>query len=369
MLFRSLMRRIEETNKSARNTWEALTGTIVNFWAAMGGPMVTSLYPYIKAVNDFVGGPMMEWVKQNENLVKWLGLGALAVGGLLVVLGGLGIILGAVGQGVGFAVGGLKILWSICSLLVSGIGLLARGLTMLIPVVGRLLITAFLAAARASWAFTISLLANPITWIIAGIIALGVAIYMLVKHWDAVKAATQRFWSWFRSLVGRIGTAVGQAVSNGWNATKMAISNAVTSMEEVGSKLLSVFTSLPGKLFKAGAAMMDMFIAGVKSKIAAVVDTVTGVTERIRGFFNRSPAKEGPLKDIHQHKFSEMVALAIRPEPIVNAVRAVTSAGLLALAPLTSPAMASLSSPAMVASAHASATPRPALAKIGRAHV
>ena len=96
-----LMQRIEETNKSARNTWGALTGTIENFWAAVGEPIVTSLYPLIHAVNDFVGGPLMDWVNENRELVKWLGLGALALGVFLVVLGGLGIVAGAVASGVG----------------------------------------------------------------------------------------------------------------------------------------------------------------------------------------------------------------------------------------------------------------------------
>ncbi|GAB6035881.1 hypothetical protein JCM15519_04400 [Fundidesulfovibrio butyratiphilus] len=116
-----LMQRIDAVNKSAKNTWEALTGTIENFWAAMGGPMVTSLYPYIKAVNDFVGGPMMEWASQNQELVKWLGLGALAVGGLLVVLGGLGIVAGAVASGFAVLAGAVAAVFSPVTLVVAAV--------------------------------------------------------------------------------------------------------------------------------------------------------------------------------------------------------------------------------------------------------
>lgn len=55
-----LMQRIKAVNQSAKNTWEALTGTITNFWAAVGGPMVTALYP-----------PMLGDCKDQRSFVMW----------------------------------------------------------------------------------------------------------------------------------------------------------------------------------------------------------------------------------------------------------------------------------------------------------
>jgi len=94
-----LFQRLKEMAESVKGVWESLTGTITNVWAAVGKPMVTALMPFLKKLNDFAGGPLMEWVKQNEQLVKWLGLAALATGVLLVALGGLGIVAGAVASG------------------------------------------------------------------------------------------------------------------------------------------------------------------------------------------------------------------------------------------------------------------------------
>lgn len=50
-------------------------------------------------------------------------------------------------------------------------------------------------AAFATGLFSAALWACPITWIIAGIIALGVGIFLLVKHWDKVKVAMGSFFS------------------------------------------------------------------------------------------------------------------------------------------------------------------------------
>lgn len=50
--------------------------------------------------------------------------------------------------------------------------------------------------------FGAALLASPITWIIGGIVALGVAIYMLIKHWDKVKKAFQSAFAWIKKHLG-----------------------------------------------------------------------------------------------------------------------------------------------------------------------
>lgn len=49
-------------------------------------------------------------------------------------------------------------------------------------------------AISATWAFTAALLANPMTWVVIGIVALIAAIVLLVKNWDAVSAAIKKTW-------------------------------------------------------------------------------------------------------------------------------------------------------------------------------
>jgi len=49
-----------------------------------------------------------------------------------------------------------------------------------------------LVAATVAW--TAALLANPITWVVVGLVALGVAVYELIKHWKDVTAFAKRMW-------------------------------------------------------------------------------------------------------------------------------------------------------------------------------
>ena len=488
-----LMQRIEETNKSARNTWEALTGTIENFWAAVGGPVVTSLYPLIHAVNDFVGGPMMEWVKQNENLVKWLGLGALAVGGLLVVLGGLGIVVGVLGSGLAALCGVLAAVFSPVSLLIAAIATgaiwvlanwetvkdffqgfwmgLKEGLAPIMPYLEKIgekftwLIDKAKEAGRWLWnrfapqapvyhdsrdgrqrstvgkgidrgrGFGASLteMWRSIEGTVKGsdlfkklgesfksvepYLEKGKALFSSVaeglnKFWNVLKTFSGGFASGFveefkivsqelKPYIDDVSAHVIPALQSLGNAVKafldygleigtkvFDILKSILGGFEKGEKTTASFGKSAGKIFaditigiaklgasivsdlvklaadmvNIGAKIITSILEGMKSVSGTVLDWVGQFAGKIMDHFPRSPAKTGPFRDIPRIHIIESIAETLHPAPLVNAMRAAATAGMLALAPLTSPAMASLSSPAMVASAHASATPRPALA-------
>ncbi len=56
------------------------------------------------------------------------------------------------------------------------------------------------AGAASSWAFAAALLANPITWVVASVVALGAAVYFCVKHWDAITDAMSTAWEWVKGV-------------------------------------------------------------------------------------------------------------------------------------------------------------------------
>ncbi|QGH74503.1 tail length tape measure protein [Arthrobacter phage Kuleana] len=62
-------------------------------------------------------------------------------------------------------------------------------------VVGGLLVGAFIAWAASVWVATAALLANPVTWIIIGIVALVAALALLVANWDSVAAFLTGVWN------------------------------------------------------------------------------------------------------------------------------------------------------------------------------
>lgn len=120
-------------------------------------------------------------------------------------------------------------------LLGTGVGDLASGMVnFVIPTLASFGRTLFTKAIPAVWGFTTALLANPLTWIVLGIIALIAAIVLMIVHWDKVKAVVSNVirwirdrWNgivdWFKGIPGRIGAALGNIGTVIGNVFKGAI--------------------------------------------------------------------------------------------------------------------------------------------------
>ena len=124
-------------------------------------------------------------------------------------------------------------------------------------------IPAIKASTIATLAFGKALLLNPITWVIAGIVALVAAGWLLWKNWDTV---TEYF-------------------SGAWVVIK-----------DKGSQTIDWFKALPAQMLGIGKDIVDGLKSGIKAKanelMSSVTDLASGVANRFKGFFGiSSPSK------------------------------------------------------------------------------
>lgn len=101
----------------------------------------------------------------------------------------------------------------------AAIGPAAIALSTIISV-GRNLITVFRGLAIAKGLFSAALWASPITWIIAGIVALIAAGVWLVRNWDTVKEKAGELWSFIKGVWDKLVGWTKQTFSNIWNSIK-----------------------------------------------------------------------------------------------------------------------------------------------------
>lgn len=76
-------------------------------------------------------------------------------------------------------------------------------------------------AATTAFGVAMTVLTSPITLVIAALVALGVGIYELVKHWDVVKEAAGICWDW---IVGKWNSA-GEWFAGVWENIRSAFSS------------------------------------------------------------------------------------------------------------------------------------------------
>lgn len=212
--------------KTMAKSWERLNAS----WEAIRIAGFSAIMPAINAVlGTFADGAgvVLRWTRLFPNLTKVVSVAILAVIGLGVVTGGWMLLVG-IAQ---LATLGLGLAWSA---IIAPLNLLKAGM----------------ASFRAILlAVNIALAANPIIWIIAGIVLLIVAVAAVIYYWDDLKK-TLADWGVFEKI-----TAVIDGVKSGWNSFMDTISN-MSPFKLVGKAvngLIELLNKIPGVNIEAGA--------------------------------------------------------------------------------------------------------------------
>ena len=314
-----------------KNLWDAATGTLTNTKAALAG----ALAPELKRAVEWFGKlseQLGKWIGEHPKLTKWIAGFMMFGGAALTLVGTLGSVSGvammAFGQ-IGKLSGGIASAitytsrWVQWNLAASGglRGLASSGWS---AITGGLaaLRTGFLAAASGAWSFSVALLANPLTWIVVGIVAAAALIY---KYWgpisgffrgmfDGIKEALQplapafhavwdplvdmispaidaigRFFSWIGRLLKPVDDVGGHAESMG-KRVGLAIGNVIkwildipTKLVGLGQSILNGLAALPGQLLQLGKRLITSLANGIVSMAGSVISAAA----RIGGSFLR----------------------------------------------------------------------------------
>jgi len=177
-----------EINKGAYSGWRTLTNTIKVNADTVGKILLPQLEYFLELATKIVK-QLGNWAQTHKTATRFL-MTALALLGVLFVLAGAVTVstfaiktLREAIQILIIQAGFIKsILWSL------GNTVLMLRLRLLLMAVTTKLVTA------AQWLWNAAMYANPIVWIIAAVLALGVGLYFLIKYWDDVKMAVIFFW-------------------------------------------------------------------------------------------------------------------------------------------------------------------------------
>lgn len=223
-------------------------------------------------------------------------------GSLIEILTGLGLVLGGIGMLFGNVAVNLGLIMSGILLLVLGIkDLIENGYSM--QAVIMVLIGAVATLVGVIWLLNAAMLANPITWIVAGIMALVAAFVILwnecegfrnfwINLWDKIKNAVSVFIDWCKNAWQSIKTAVSDGIN--WIKEKVLvpISNfyikwikppvdkcieIITKMVEIVIGLyVGLFNLLVDKIIKPIAEWVSKTVNNIKDWIKGAVDTIKG---------------------------------------------------------------------------------------------
>ncbi len=186
-------------------------------------------------------------------------------------------------------------------------------------------------------AFSVTLLTSPLGWIA---LAIGVVALVIYKYWKPISGFFKGMWQGLKEglqplmpLFQRMGKALSpilapiKAIVDWFKKLIKPVEDTGGAAEKMGvrfgkaiANIIVKIVELITKVFEFGRKIGDMLANGILSKLGKTKEAIAKHAQIIRDHLPHSPAKTGPLKDLHKVKIAETIAGAIKPMPIVSAM-------------------------------------------------
>jgi TP901 family phage tail tape measure protein len=274
----SLQQRLNRLMNTYANVLEAVEGTLVNLLSVIGSLIAPTLIAILKPLNDILG-KLADFIQENRTVARVL---ALAVGGFVSFLAIMGTVSLAVASFMKlFSIAFAPVKWLMTISLIKNLVLALR-------------------------VFSIALLTSPIGWIALAIGVLVGAVYLLWKHWDTVSRWLAKAWDWLKSS---------------WQKAFEVLANIhpFFVLFNALNKLVKFVFGID--LFTAGKKIVESLWKGIEALAMKPVEAMKSIVQKIRNLLPFSPAKEGPLRDIHRIKLIETIASGLNPEPLFTRMK------------------------------------------------
>ncbi|WP_128102785.1 phage tail tape measure protein [Paenibacillus sp. DCT19] len=154
------------------------------------------------------------------------------------------------------------------------------------------------AMTAAQWALNSAFWANPITWIVAAIIAVIIAAIVVFKNWGAIKDWLVAKWQALKAGTISVFQAIGNFIKNMFTGLVTAVTTKATAIwdgiKSIWDRITSFLSGI--NLFDIGKNIIEGMINGIGSMANAVVDKVkdigNSITDKIKGILGiHSPSR------------------------------------------------------------------------------
>lgn len=179
---------------------------------------------------------------------------------------------------------------------------------------------------------------NPFVLIAGAVIAVAVLIY---RNWDSIKSFFVRTWNFIKALFWKVVDWIKEWVMlflrpiddliKYWYQIVGFFKKLWTLVKQPFLDMVDWVMNLGKEFLKAGENIVNMIVQGIKNKANAAVDAIKDVAKQVRDFFPFSPAKRGPLMDIHKVKIVETIADSVKPAPLVKKMQTTAQLALNAV--------------------------------------
>ncbi|MBD2809529.1 phage tail tape measure protein, partial [Xenorhabdus sp. Vera] len=283
--------RTQEMADRLANPWERLEAIWKNIRIAIGSTLLPVIKPLINKLAN-ASQLLVRWLKLFPNIARWIGYIALGLLSFAAAGAAANIVMGVSA----FIWLGLKGIWAACTLVMklhtAAVWVCQKAIVIwntTLRVLRGILLAVRIAAFLAGISF--SFMTWPILLIIAAIALLAIGIYLLIKHWDAIKAAiinTEAFKKVAACVtwVGEIFSAVFAWIGQAWDDlcnwfSNFSLADTFSGMvDSIGDLFTGLWNWLKESCGEALNWVIDKlnYIPGINIETQAIEKTVAEPT-------------------------------------------------------------------------------------------
>lgn len=261
-----LQTRVNEQLGTLKNLWDAAAGTFSNAMVALGEAIAPEVKALVTWITDLAEG-LQNWAKENPRTANVILKLVAGFGALFLVLGALTILITS-----------LLLPFALLRFTLMSFGLRAIGI---IGLLGRAL--SWLSMTIRLVAFTLA--ANPL---LAALLLLAVAAYMIYKNWGPIKEFFINLWNSIVSYASAGIEAVVNFFSSGMSRASAFVTNGIATIVGFFSGLYSQFTTAGGQIVQGLIDGLTAKWEGLKAKAASIADSITGTVKGVLGIHSPS---------------------------------------------------------------------------------
>lgn len=224
---------------------------------------------------------LVDWIKEHPHLVEVIAKAVAVLAGLLAVGGAMTIMWASMIGPIVTARFALNML----GIKTGGLGGKIYSLTSkILPALGKGLLAVsrgFLLMATSIGKAGIALLANPMTWIILGIVAavavLAGAAYLVYKNWGAISEWFSQRWQDVKAAFDGGIAGISRLILD-WSPLGLLQRGITSALSALGIEVPEQFKSL-------GGTIIDGLIGGLFGKLGELKNSVVGIADSVTGWF------------------------------------------------------------------------------------
>ncbi|MBD9643604.1 phage tail tape measure protein [Pantoea sp. PNT02] len=307
------LKRTQEMAAKMVKPWDRFIEILTAIRRVIGMTLIPVLYPLLNRLSD-MGQTFARWMQMFPNIARVVGYVALAV----LSFAGAGALANIVMGVGGFVMVGLTAIWRgllLVTKLYTGALWLAQKATLAYAAVMRTLRGVLLAVRMAAMltGTAINFMSWPILLIVGAIALLGAGCYLLISHWDAVKAAVmdtaafQVVTAAIEYVAGVFGKAWA-SIKDGWNSFVALLSgfSVTATLGGMASGIMKLFANLWDSIKQTALSSLNWIISKL-NKIPGIDVSELGAPVPTPPVMENNLSTGGQLKGIDSGGVSKTI--------------------------------------------------------------